>query len=115
MLETIYAVEGLAVKANDRGLFFVFADGKPVDRFTSYNEAHSLLQELFIARGTTEDKMIGQVKFCADDIGNGMLVAVIGKAKDGYLVQPIGGRSRFVVSANELQEPPTIDAAKKGQ
>ena len=110
-METIYAVEGLAVRASDKGWFVVFANGQQVDRFTSYNEAHNLLQDLFIARASG-DNMIGQVKFCADDMSNGMLVAVVGKSKDGYLVQPIGGRSRFTVSAEQLQEPPTIESAR---
>lgn len=113
MLETIYAVEGLAVKVAGNGLFTVFANGHPVDRFTSYNEAHNLLQDLFIARASG-DEMIGKVKFCADDMSNGMLVAVVGKEKDGYLVQAIGGRNRFIVSAAQLQEPPMIEPTKKG-
>lgn len=114
-LETIYAVDGLAVKASEKGWFFVFANGKQVDKFSSYNEAHNLLQDLFIAKGTTGDSMIGQVKFCSDDTAPGMLVAVVGKAKEGYLVQPVGGRSRFVVAAEQLQEPPVIaQATSKG-
>ena len=107
-LETIYAVEGLSVKASNNGLFFVFANGNQVEKFSSYNEAHGLLQELFIARETTKDQMIGQVRFCTDDFGSGMLVAVVGKDKGGYLVQPVGGRTRFTISANELQDPPAV-------
>jgi len=109
MLDTIYAVEGLSVKSNDNGLFIVFADGQPVERFSSYHEAHAMLQDLFVARGMTNDQMIGQVRFCSDDLGSGMLVAVVGKAKDGYLVQTVGGRKRFVVSADELQTPPAVE------
>ena len=107
-LETIYAVEGLAVKANEKGWFFVFANGKQVDKFSSYNEAHNLLQDLFVAKGTTGDPMIGQVKYCSDDYGSGMMVAVVGKAENGYMVQPVGGKSRFVIAADALQEPPAV-------
>lgn len=91
----------------------VFFDGKPLDWFPSYEAALPLTQDLSISRVATEqDPIIGQIKFCSGDLDQGHVI-VVGKSKDGYVVQQIGGaHARFEVLADELEEPLDIPFTK---
>jgi len=87
----------------------VFWADKELDRFASYKDAAPLLQDLSISRiAAAGDELIGQLKFCENAFGEGGIVIVVGKAKDGYVVQRQGTRERFEVIADELSDPPTF-------
>ena len=109
MEDTLLAVKGLSIK-QDNESFGVFVNATAVDWFGTYNEAAKLFEDLCISRKASEDPMIGAVKYCPADFGNGMLVVVVAKVKDGYLVQPAGSSSenRFEVTAEFLSEPPQM-------
>lgn len=110
MEDTLLAVKGLSIK-EDNGSFGVFVNATAVDWFGTYNEAAKLFEDLHISKkASDDDPMIGTVQYCPADFGNGMLVVVVAKVKDGYLVQPAGSSSerRFEVTADCLSEPPQM-------
>lgn len=93
-------------EANQYG---VFMNNRPLDWFPEYKHASKLTQDLFVARATTsDDTMIGAKKFCPSGLGNGQIVIVVAKSKNGYFVQPVGtdSDSRMEVTPDVLTDPP---------
>lgn len=86
---------------------------KEVDWFNTYKAASKLSQDLFVAQAMTDDLMLGARKYCPDAFGNGQLVVVVAKSKNGYIVQPTGTDTRIEVTADVLSDPMTLDDLAK--
>lgn len=108
-MKLLFAIHDLTIKEAAPGQFGVFSSDQPLSWFTTYNDAHRLLQDVYISRKEAQDDpIVGTVKFFPHDLGGGGLAVVVAKVKGGYLVQPQGSTERFTVAADILSEPPTI-------
>lgn len=107
-METYFGVEGMSIKGS-YGRYGVFVKESAVSWHGQYDDAAKLLQDVYISKKASDDDMIGTVKFCPSEVGNGILAVVVAKVEDGYLIQPVNSndQSRFTVTADLLSEPPT--------
>jgi hypothetical protein len=104
-METQFAVGDLSIKS-DKNRFIVFCSDKELDSFDSYNDAAKLVQDIHISKKSSDDPLIGTVKFCPSELGNGNLVVVVASMQDGYLVQIVGSKMRLAIAGEYLSNPP---------
>jgi hypothetical protein len=107
-MEAIMASGGLKI-CKDKGRFGLFLASQEIDWFADYNDASKLAQDLFVAKASTDDPMIGTRKFCPGAVNNGQIVVVVSKSRNGYIVQPAGTNGRMEVSAEVLSDPLAYD------
>jgi hypothetical protein len=112
-MDVVLASGGLKIVAHG-GRFGVFVSNKQggwkeADWFDKYADASKLSQDLFVAQATSDDPIIGDRKYCPNAMGNGQIVVVVAKTKNGYIVQPTGTTVRLEVSADVLSNPMTME------
>lgn len=106
-MQIILASEELGVCENPVTKHFgVMVNGKVVDWRNSYKDAVTLFRDLYISRLSSDDPMIGSVKFYPTDLGTGQLGVVVASIEHGYVVQPLGTNTRLTLSSDLLSTPP---------
>lgn len=105
-MEVLFAAGKFKIVQAPNRRFGVIMAGKELDWFPSYNQASALVQDLTVSSSVNpDDALIGQLRFCPSDMGNGRNVVVVARTKNGYVVQPVGATTRFEVSPDVLSDP----------